>query len=388
VNLLIAGTLFSYLLHGRLQRTGSVLQRPLVWLYLVPITLAALLGAVASDEIHPRFYDMAIINFYNPIGYVRDMFVRPMFLVVMALMLGAAAARSQKPERFLVAIGLSVWVIALVEIVYVAASGIQLGLLASPRFRTFFRDLGLHANDLGRLFAVAYALLLFPWWETKNATLKTFLFVTMGVLSIGLLLTFSRGAFIGFLLVNALFLAWKLNAKTVALALVAGAVCALFMPDYVVNRLLVGVDQDANAVSAGRIEEIWLPLAPEIAKTPLWGSGLGSIMWSYPMETGAMLMTTHPHNAYLEAWLDMGVIGLCALLAYYWHVWRGFRALGSNAYLSPELRGFFQGAAAGLLCFLLTGLSGSSLRPTPEFAFLWMAIGMMYGVAARRSAAG
>jgi hypothetical protein len=84
----------------------------------------------------------------------------------------------------------------------------------------------------------------------------------------------------------------------------------------------------------------------------------------------------------------MGALGLCALLAYFWHVWRGFRALGSNAYLSPELRGFFQGAAAGLLCFLLTGLSGSSLRPTPEFAFLWMAIGMMYGVAARRSAAG
>jgi hypothetical protein len=79
----------------------------------------------------------------------------------------------------------------------------------------------------------------------------------------------------------------------------------------------------------------------------------------------------------------MGAIGLALLLGYFVTVWRGFRDLGSNAYLSPALRGFFQGATAGLLCFLITGFAGSSLRPTPEFAFLWIAIGMMYGVRAR-----
>jgi len=47
------------------------------------------------------------------------------------------------------------------------------------------------------------------------------------------------------------------------------------------------------------------------------------------------------------------------------------------------LRGFFQGATAGLICFLVTGFAGSSLRPTAEFAFLWTAIGMMYGMRAR-----
>ena len=74
------------------------------------------------------------------------------------------------------------------------------------------------------------------------------------------------------------------------------------------------------------------------------------------------------------------------LLAFYWHVYRTCRDLGSNAYLSPTMRGFYQGVVAGLLCFIVTGFAGSSLRPTPEFAFLWIAIGMMYGQLARRRA--
>ncbi len=65
------------------------------------------------------------------------------------------------------------------------------------------------------------------------------------------------------------------------------------------------------------------------------------------------------------------------------HVGQCLLRLGSNAYLSPTMRGFFQGAFAALLCFLVTGMVGSSLRPIGEFAFLWLAIGMMYGVRGR-----
>ena len=36
-------------------------------------------------------------------------------------------------------------------------------------------------------------------------------------------------------------------------------------------------------MSAGRIDDIWLPLLPELFKSPLWGNGLNSIMWSYAM---------------------------------------------------------------------------------------------------------
>jgi O-antigen ligase len=386
-NLLLVATLASCLLRIGFQGAAQLLDRRLVWLYAVPIVVAAAIGAPHADEIVPYFYERELVHFTSWPGYLRDILVRPSLLAVVGLLLGAAAVHAQKPERFLIPIAISVWLMALLVIGYVVASGIHLGRLSDPSQREFFSDLGIHANSLGRVFAGAYALLLFPWWETKRPGLKLFLLATMGVLAFALLVTFSRGAFVGFLLINVLFLAWKFNFKTLGLTVLALAVVALFMPEYVIDRVTVGFDTgDPNDVSAGRVDGIWLPLLPEVWNSPVWGSGLGSVMWSLPNQIGAMLPVTHAHNAYLEALLDMGVLGLALMLAYFFHVWRRLRQLGSNPWLSPELRGFFQGAAAALVCFLVTGMAGSSLRPDSDFAYLWLAIGMMYGIAARKPA--
>ncbi len=381
LNLILAATLASFLLRG--QNLSRFLPKPLLLLVVVPMVVAGLIGMRHVDEIHPGFYEAMLINFTDAFGYYRDIVVKPLFIVLGALLVGAAVTRSQKPERFLAPVILSVWMMSLMSILYVAFAGMSLGALASSGSREFFSALGLHANDLGRLYAVAYALLLFTWGETKDLRLKTLLVVTMGVLTIALMLTFSRGAFIGFMMVNALYLLWKLNAKTVAIALLVAALALWLMPGAVVGRMMVGTEEGGD-MSAGRVDEIWMPLMPEILRSPPWGNGLDSTMWSHAVWTDAMLLVTHPHNAYLQAILDMGIVGLGLLLAYYWHVYRKFRDLGGNAYLSPTLRGFYQGAVAGLICFLVTGFAGSSLRPTSEFAFLWIAIGMMYGQLARR----
>jgi O-antigen ligase len=137
-----------------------------------------------------------------------------------------------------------------------------------------------------------------------------------------------------------------------------------------------------DTISAGRIDYLWLPLLPELARSPIYGHGLGSIMWSEPMRTGGgitFLPVEHPHNAYLQAMLDMGIIGLILLCAYFWHVWKGLRDLSRDAGLSPTLRGFYAGSAAGLASLLLSYATDSSLTPGVEQSFLWFSVGMMYG---------
>jgi O-antigen ligase len=382
INVLAGATFVSFALRGRF---SGFLPKPLVWLYLVPILVAGLIGSRHVDDIVPYFYENMLMHFSDAGGYLRDLMLKPLMTVLIALLVGAAVARSKKPERFIAPVIVSVWLMSLIAIGFVVASGVRLGALSATGAREFFSAIGMHANDLGRLYAVAYALLLFTWGETKDTALKTVLVVTMGVLTIALILTFSRGAFAGFVLINALFLVWRFNARTFGLALLVVGAAAVIMPGFIMSRVMLGFGEggDANAVSAGRIDEIWIPLIPDFLHTPPWGNGLDSIMWSGAAWQGTMLMVGHPHSAYLQAYLDMGAIGLVLLLAYFVTVWRGFRDLGSNAYLSPALRGFFQGATAGLLCFFATGFAGSSLRPSAEFAFLWIAIGMMYGMQAR-----
>jgi O-antigen ligase len=105
------------------------------------------------------------------------------------------------------------------------------------------------------------------------------------------------------------------------------------------------------------------------------------MLWSDAMRTGAgvtILAAGHPHNAYLQALLDMGAAGLILVCAYFVHVWKGLRALSVDPDLSPTLRGFYLGAAAGLVALSISYLTDSSLLPRAEQTFLWLAIGMMY----------
>jgi O-antigen ligase len=387
MNVLLGGTLAAYVVRGRLEHAGPLVPRPLLWLYIVPIVLAGLMGTMHFDDILPAFFDRLVVAYTSWLGYLGVTVVKPLLIVLAALFVGAAVAKARKPEAFVVALAIGACALAFVEIGFVIASDIRLGMLASPRARAFFSSVGAHANDLGRVFVTAYALLLFAWWETKHAQGRLALFIALGILSLGILLTFSRNAFLGFFLVNALFLVWKFNMKKLGLALIGTAVAAALAPPAVYRRITYGFDSgSADAVSAGRIEGIWLPVLPETLKSPLWGSGLDSIMWSDTMAIGAMEFAGHPHNAYLQALLDMGLIGLVLLLAYYWHVWKGFRALGSNPYLTPLMRGFFQGACAALIVFGVACMTGGSLRPQPDNVLLWVAIGMMYGLLGRRPA--
>jgi len=359
---------------------ARLVPRPLAWLYLLPLAFGALIGAPHSGEIPAIFRDLELIFFDNAFGYVRDMALKPATFVVYALMISVAVARSEKPEALLVPMLASVAAMAAVVLVFIALAGISISQLSGMYARQFLSSLGMHANDLGRLYAVAYALLLFMWDRTDRIGMKTVTLFAMGAVVLALLLTFSRGAFFGFILVNVIYLLSRRQGKTLGLAVVLIPIGLYFTPGAVWDRVTMGWGQGADTISAGRVDSIWLPLLPDLWQSPIWGNGLGAILWSKAMLTGQIFQVSHPHNAYLEVLLDLGVVGLAMVLAFWIITWKDFRRLSRDPRLAPELQGFFEGAAAGLLSFLVAGMAGSSLLPAPEQAFLWLAVGMMYGV--------
>ena len=394
VNLLLAATLGACLLQG-LGGAGlrDLVPRPLLWLYLAPLVAAAALGLRHVDEIVQGFPLYGLIQFDDAAGYLRDLLVKPLLLVVFALLVAAAAARSARPEAFLVPACLSIWMMGALALGFVLLSGAGLGELASSGARAFLSPLGLHANELGRLYVSAYALLLFAAAEAReDGVPRPLLLASLALVVISLMLTFSRSAFLGFMVVNVLFLAWRRSGRALLIGALLATAAPLLVPEAIFERVGAGFGQGANTVAAGRIEGLWLPLLPEVLASPLYGSGLGSILWSGAMhsaQAGApgIIGATHPHNAYLETLLDMGLVGLALLGAYYLHAWRGLRALAGDASLSPLMRGFYQGAAAGLAALLVIAVTGSSLAPRAEQVYLWLAIGLMYGVRARRGPA-
>jgi O-antigen ligase/polysaccharide polymerase Wzy-like membrane protein len=389
-NLLLVGTLGSCLLHGLFD--GSVrrfMPRPLFWLYVVPFLVAGALGSRHVGDIAPHYYMREILDFYDTTGYVRDVVAKPLLLVVFALLVGAAVSKSEKPEKFLIPMLISIWVMGALGIVFIHLSGHTLIELATSARGLLSGALGINDNELGRMYVVAYALLLFTWAESKDPRIRLALLASMAMLTVAIVLTFSRGAYLGFVVVIVLFLLWRRNAKTLVFAGFMGAVALFLLPDAVYDRIAYGVGSGSNTISSSRLEMIWLPLVPDVLRSPIYGSGLSSILWSEAMRKAdgiAIMGAGHPHNAYLEIVLDMGIVGLILIGAYFVHVWKGFRALSVNLSLSPTLRGFYLGAAAGLASFLVSAVADSSLMPKTEQAFLWLAIGMMYGQRAREPA--
>ena len=381
LNLLLVATLGVFMM--RAIGTGGMkgfMPKPLLVLYIIPIAVGAFIGMWHVPEIPTLFLSSEMIFFNTPATYVRDMFAKPMAIVLYALLIAAAVARSKQPERFVTPMLLSVFVMAALAITFVATSGVSLSQLAGTYSRQFFSKLGLHANDLGRLYAVAYALLLFVWDRTDRMVLKSVLLVAMFMVGLALLFTFSRGAFFGFLVVNLIYLFSRRTMKTFLLAVILVPLGVILAPGAFWSRLQAGVGEGLNEITAGRVDEIWLPLIPEVLASPPWGRGLGSIMWSDAMRYEQMAFVGHPHNAYLQAYMDMGIIGAAALVLFWIYAWVNFRRLAKDYRVSVELQGFFEGAAAGVIAMLVTGIAGSNLRPVPEQGFLWLALGIMWGV--------
>jgi hypothetical protein len=382
LNLLILATMASYVLRtaGEKGAITHFVPKHVAWLLIAPMAMGAFLGMDHVGQIPMFFRDTDMIFFDNGFGYWRDMFGKPMTFVLYALLVAAAVQHSKSPERFITPMVVSSVVMALAALIFFLLSGLRLSDLAGSYARSFLSALGLHANDLGRLYACAYALLLFVWDRTGSISLKTALVFAMGLVVLALGVTFSRGAFLGFILVNVIYLFSRRHVKTLLLAGAAIPVALALMPGAVWYRITLGFGDGLNALTAGRVGEIWTPLSTTFMDSPIVGNGLGSIMWSRPMIDGLLLKVAHPHNAYLEAFIDMGVVGLVLVVAFWIFMWRRFRGLARDPRLTSELQGFFEGSAAGLLAFLVAGMAGSSLTPAPEQAFLWLSVGAMYGV--------
>ena len=388
LNVLLVGTFMSYFLVAMGDHSVKRLMPSWIfWVYLLPVILAGINGLGHAQQIPPLFFEANAIDFKDNFGYIRDMVVKPIILVAYALLVGAAYARAREPEKFIVPMMISMWIMGMMVIGFFLNSSVKFGELAGEYARHFLSPLGMHANDLGRLYVTAIAILLFTWDRTRRPVLKSLLFLSMGLIAIALILTFSRNAFMTMALAIAIYLvSRRRNLKLV----IATAICLpfvlIFTPGAIWYRLEMGAGEGAAGVSAGRISDIWTPLIPEMFDRPFFGHGLGSVMWARPMRLGEMMEVTHPHSAYIGALHDFGVIGAILLIGFWFTVWKGFRKLSKDPSLKPEEQGFFEGCAVALVTFMIAGFVGSSFAPVPEQSFLWLGFGLMLGVQARRAA--
>jgi hypothetical protein len=356
------------------------------FLYLAVFVAAAIHGALSVDEIPDYFVAMKVVASTSVQNYLQVTLLNPAVALGAAAVVSIAVRNARRPGLYLVPIFCSAAVFAGAVLYVAVTAGSSLNDLSEQDSRQYLSGTGLHANELGLLLNTAWALSLFSFVAAKRLSAKLALGVLGALLAAGVMLTFSRGAYLGFLTVIAYLLFVQRKFVVILLAAATIPLAALVMPDSVTHRATheVGTN-DVDALSSGRVDEIWQPLLPDVLRSPLAGGGIGAILWSDAAKQHKILPVGHPHSAYLGALLDLGVPGTLLVLAFFAHMWRLFARLGAHA---PQRlwRGFFNGAAACILVVLVQGATDDSFLPGRTQSFLWLAYGIAIGFRSRLKA--
>ena len=378
LNILLVLTLLSLFAASLLRRRVIRLVRlPRVLLvYIAVIAFAAYVGTGSAERaITIPGVDTEPLTVTT---YLLDYFAKPMIIFVVAW-LAAVFARNGNGRPLIWALAIAFVVFVVLIAGYIVTNGISLEILASSQTRGFLGWTGMHANEVGLMANLGFAILLYTAVATGGPLPRLILFACAAAAAIMAALTFSRGAFIGLTIILGYYLLTRrhMGQFLIALSIIVGT--GLILPDAFVERAMTGF-QTANtyAITAGRLDDIWRPLLPTFWEAPIIGHGLSSTLWATPNLRGAMLPVGHPHSAYLGVLLDLGMVGVAVVAAFFLSVWVMFRRL-SKDHVDLQWRGVFEGGMVCLVCLAAQGLTDDRFVPTYPQVPLWLCYGLALG---------
>jgi O-antigen ligase len=377
----IAVALAAFALRIVTKRTPLALTtNPWLVLFVLAIVGGGIHGLNNVDRIPPwLLVGDSVADYSTGWVYFRDIVLPGLLLPVLAVLVAAAIAERQPLSRILMPVGaVAVATATLIVKEVLTSSQSLLSMAQADERNEHLTSLGFHSNELGTTLAIAYALLLGARDGCHERRTRIVLAFVLGCLAIALLFTFSRGAYFAFGICNALYFVRASTSKKVIWAVAVTAIL-LLAPAAVFNRAAYALDtKDANEISAGRVDKIWMPLLPDIGQHLWFGQGLHSIMWTDAQRFQEIYPVTLSHNAYLDLILDFGVLGALPIVAWYIYLWRGFRAQ-ARIDPNPRFRCFFFGAYLSLISLAVCGLMNDRLTPTATNAFIWVAAGILLG---------
>lgn len=382
VNYMVLATMGSLVLSLLFSREATYVRWPRIvwWAYLLPIACGTVLGLLHVKSA-PQVQEL--VSYSTPYVYLTATVLKPLFTMLVAWMLGTAVSRSERPQLFLIPIVLASVLPAFSIFAFVAKSGLSLQVLGSEHSRTLLGVLGMHANGFGQFFGLAFTMLLFISPLATRLRDKVALFTSIAIVTLALLLTFSRGGWVVAAVGGLSFVLVHRRMRYVFILLFVLVAAAAFMPDAIVDRLMVGISDSQvqrvpgkfDALTAGRVW-LWKTLLPDFWHSPLWGSGVGSVAWSSPVRAGIFYFV-HPHNVFLRILLDLGVAGFLMFFLFFRYLVRQAIAIARAPDTPPALRAVAQGVAASVVAMFLGDMAGGHYLAGPEQVVLWMSIGLL-----------
>jgi O-antigen ligase len=184
-----------------------------------------------------------------------------------------------------------------------------------------------------------------------------------------LMLSFSRGGYLGFL-VGLLFLGVVYERKLLILLLGLVLTWQALVPTAVTERIFMTYEDGQIDSSAGQRVTMWEDALGLIQQRPVIGSGFDTYEFM-----GRVDEFRDTHNLYLKLLVEMGVIGLVVFLMLMWKSlgigYRLFRTADDSLF-----RGIGLGLAAVIVCTLVVNLFGDRWMYLQVTGYTWVILGL------------
>jgi len=240
--------------------------------------------------------------------------------------------------------------------------------------------LGLHKNAASAIYVIIFPLCLSRFFVKKD-------FLGLGLLALSLLsiaFLYSRTAYVTAVMSWILYLVISKRTKYLPVFLFLGAGVVLLLStsmisESIIDRATSRIDTgDINAISAGRLDLLWIPLAQEYLQHPvdiLLGKGRYAMLTTAAARQGFILGASHPHNMFIEQILDAGLIGLSFFLSCFALIlYRTYRSL--HGIVDTVLKEYQVGIVVAIISFLAGGMTQGTLFPDLENTNIWAVLGL------------
>ncbi|MBZ2176033.1 O-antigen ligase family protein [Schnuerera sp. xch1] len=197
------------------------------------------------------------------------------------------------------------------------------------------------------IMIIPISLSLF-WFSTKFHKKAIFL-ITSLILTLALILTMSRGGWVGFAFGIFVFLL-LIEKRLLLLGIPVAIGGVFFLPPTILNRLMSIVNL-ADSSNSYRIR-LWSITLDIIRDNWLVGVGFGHLPFKQTFETYIRTMPTyHSHNTYLETMAEMGILGFIVFVVFIFILYKySIKRLvkGNDRYIKIMSAGLLSGLAAVL----------------------------------------
>jgi len=175
-------------------------------------------------------------------------------------------------------------------------------------------------NVLGEYFLLIIPLGVACFFLSKHLLLKLFYLGCVGAMMLCLVLTYSRGCYLGIMVAAAIF-AVLMDKRFIVLGVIALILLPFVLPETILNRFLsIGNMEDTS--TSYRVY-IWMGTIAMLKD--YWFSGIGpgegAYNILYPIYAYSGISAPHAHNTFLQVMCDTGIMGvltfICILFRYY-----------------------------------------------------------------------